>query len=293
MINQGLEPFLSEALSCTPPYSFNMNSKRDLGYSVLRYTRETDGGDSDTEVCGTYATLEKANQAARDDLLAEGPKDSYLGWDEELTDGMLSIEAETRSRAQRRVFVERRTFFGAASALATKSKKPKSPAKAASVPLSQIPKVIPPKTVWVILQTEYENADDKRGRSQFVSRDGWDTVAAANEAAWDLVLEACGAEEEDGDEEALKGRVVDRNRGSTVKEYRGTVSTPNDEERHSVRIEVQKINIHCSSELSSSQQQRAAGASLRSKRGSSPTPIATGKIKKKPRQFDQVIVISD
>ncbi|KAG8984377.1 hypothetical protein FRB93_006615 [Tulasnella sp. JGI-2019a] len=196
---------------------------------------------------------------------------------------MVSIVARCQKGGVTKVYIRRSP---APHSSRPPKKKSEVPTTAGVTSSRFAPRVSTPKAIWVVVQTVYEREGEKKGRSQIVSKDGWDTVYGANEAAWDLMMEVCALEEDD--EEGIKALVADKNRGSDMKEYSGRVDV-RDGTKDPIRIQVQKITIHCAPQAANAGASAGATRNGRALQGRGGAPPAK---KQKRYSTSEVIDIS-
>ncbi|KZP33967.1 hypothetical protein FIBSPDRAFT_1035882, partial [Athelia psychrophila] len=206
-------------------------------YHVMRHTDDQHHGVEDTDLRGTYWTLEEANAAARKDLTEWSP-DFFESYDVTMDDdGMVDIEATCPEGEIMHVYIEKKKAPPRPQPPIAKpipETKPSSSAtKEKSLTLDADLNVqlhaLAPKDVWVILQTDYDHHTDEEGRSHLASAVVYDSLKRANEIARALLLEAAGhdpEEEQDEDDEMDEDEVAfpvecsELNKGSLDKPYK-------------------------------------------------------------------------
>ncbi|KAJ7110358.1 hypothetical protein C8R43DRAFT_165558 [Mycena crocata] len=229
-------------------------------YHVMRHTDESYGG-GETEIRGTYMTLEEANAAARVDLTKEWDLDFFNTYEVEEEEGMVSVTAECPEGETMSVYIDKK----AAPNVVGSSKEKKS---ARSKPPREL------KEVWIIMQTDFEHHTDEEGRSDLASGSAYESLQDANQAAREALFEACGVED---DEELGSIELREENRDSTTKGYVG-YATVFEDDRHEIKVDVRNLSV-----------QHASDATRKRRASSSET---TGK-KRKIEAEDVIDITSD
>ncbi|KAJ7492090.1 hypothetical protein FB451DRAFT_516184 [Mycena latifolia] len=197
-------------------------------YHVIRHTDDQYKGD-ETEIRGTYATLEEANAVAHVDLTKEWSMDFFETYEVEMDDGMVSVTAECPEGEIMSVYVERKAALNLLSGRAKEK-------KSAVHHCEPAPAL---ENVWIIMQTDFAHHTDEEGSSDIACYTVYGSVREANEAARDALFNACGVED---DEDFGGDDLREENIGSSTKGYVG-YATVYEDDRHEVKVEVRKLSV--------------------------------------------------
>lgn len=223
-----------------------MSTQPAFIYHVVRNTDDPNQGGSSSDIVGSYWTLAEANAVARNDLISGWGKEFFQDYGEEVDrQGMVSISGQCPEGEVITVVVRKKPAPKPLAATSTirphaHSKPSPGPRRAAS----EAPAVL--SAVWLIVQTDYEDPTDDKGRTR-LSKAYYDTVKEANEDAREALAVACGRRRDDD----LTGIRLEgeKNLGSNTEEYEVTARVHHDKRDH-LTIQVKKFTVR-----------RAAGSS--------------------------------
>lgn len=169
---------------------------------------------------------------ASKDLLNEWERDFFEQYEASVDEeGMVNIEATCPEGEVMRVFVEKKR--------APPGKTPPPKAAVASGSTTQ-PGALAPKYVWIVMRTDYDHHTDEEGRSSVACSTAYDSLKQANEAARDLLLEACGVE--DGEDSLPE--MNESNVGSDTEPYIGYAYVRWDD-IDNIEMKVTRMELHC------------------------------------------------